>query len=435
MRAELLQLMLCPACGTDGLTLHNAQTKHIRYGEREIAEVREGQVVCRGCQRAFPIADYVLSFYDLMPESVKKDGEYWGIFYRWHYDQGFTGYVDSRGAVPSFLPFQVAEAVPQTEEERVGSVVKLIEHPLVSRGGRLLDIGSGSGWTSFYLARRGFDVITYDPGLENMRIAKEYAMKQGVFMECICAAMGNIRFKPRIFDVVFAFHALHHVPDLDQHMQSVYDSIKIDGCIAIDEHIQSNHQANLIAAALLDWAQEAIFPRYRNDHLGSVPIPPGMASVNEDCSEWAIVPSIEKYFYIEMAEYRYICLDRFRDLYYLACNKSSESLIHAGHVISILHAVLKQAFPDGVECVTIVGQKRKTLPPSNADRFEQGNGKPAYRARTGPRLPMPAGAGQKMIEPTPWWRLPIRALSILWYQGGAALVKEVRSYLTWLSHR
>jgi len=435
MRAELVELMLCPVCGADRLALHQAQTEQVRYGEREVEEVKEGQVVCRECQRTWPIADYVLSLYDLMPESVKKDGEYWGTFYRWHYDQGYTGYVDSRGDVPGFLPYQVGEAAPHTERQRVAGVARLAEHLLVARGGRLLDIGSGSGWTSFYLARCGFDVVTYDPGLENMRTAKEYAMKQGVFLECICAAMGNLRFKPESLDVVFAFHSLHHVPDLDQLMQSVYDSIKMNGCIAIDEHIQNNHKANLVAAALLDWAQEAIFPRYRDERIKSVPIPPGVASVNEDCSEWAIIPSVEKYFHIDMADYRYIFLDRFRDLYYLACDKSPESLAHAERTISILNAVMKRAFPDGVECVTLVGQKRKTRPPSNADRFEQGDGKPAYRARTGPRLPMPAGAAQKMVEPTPWWRLPIRTFGILWYQGGAALVKEIRSYLTWMRHQ
>ncbi len=125
MRADLLDLMLCPACGADQLTLRQAQAETVQYGERQVEEVKEGQVICQGCQQTFPISDYVLSFYDLMPDSVKKDGEYWGTFYRWHYDQGYTGYVDSRGDVPGFLSFQVAETVSQTERERVAGVARL----------------------------------------------------------------------------------------------------------------------------------------------------------------------------------------------------------------------------------------------------------------------------------------------------------------------
>jgi 2-polyprenyl-3-methyl-5-hydroxy-6-metoxy-1,4-benzoquinol methylase/uncharacterized protein YbaR (Trm112 family) len=435
MRADLLDLMLCPVCGTDELTLRQAQAETVQYGERQVEEVKEGQVICQGCQRTFPIADYVLSFYDLMPDSVKQDGDYWGAFYRWHYEQGYTGYVDSRGDVPGFLSFQVGQVAPQTERERVAGVARLAEHPLVSRGGRLLDIGSGSGWTSFYLARRGFDVTTYDPGLENMRTAKEYAMQQGVFLECICAAMGSIRFKPETFDVVFAFHSLHHVPDLEAQMERVHETVKVEGCLAIDEHIQRNPWANRLAAALMEWAQDTVFPRYRDERYQSAPIPPGMASVNEDCSEWAIIPMVEKYFHIEMADYRYICLDRFRELYYLACDKSPDSLSNVERTIAILHEVMKRAFPDEVECVTLVGQKRKTLPPNNVDQFEQSEGQLMYRARTGPRLPASPGLDRQIVEPTPWWRLPWRVVRILWFEGGEALVKEIRSYFTWLRIR
>jgi 2-polyprenyl-3-methyl-5-hydroxy-6-metoxy-1,4-benzoquinol methylase/uncharacterized protein YbaR (Trm112 family) len=434
VRTELVELMLCPVCGADGLSLHQAQTELVRYGERQVVEVRAGQVVCQRCKQTFPIADYVLSFYDLMPESVKKDGEYWGAFYRWHYEQGYMGYVDPHGEVPHFSPYQVTQVVPQTERERVTGnfVATLVEHPLVSRGGRLLDIGPGSGWTSIYLARRGFDVVAYDPGLENMHMAKEYAMQQGVFLECICAAMGAIRFKPESFDVVFAYHSLHHVPNLGEQMKSVYESIKVGGCIAIDEHIQSNPQANAIAGALLGWAQQSLFLRYRDERQSPFPIPPSAPSVNEDCSGWAIVPAIERYFHIEMANYHYIFLDRLRELYYLDCDKSPESLVHAQRTIAILYDVMKRASPDGVECVTLVGQKRETLPPDNANRYEQVGRKMFYRARTGPRLPLPTKSGQKSLEPTPWWRLPGRVLNILWYEGPAALVKEIRSYFTWL---
>lgn len=42
---------------------------------------------------------------------------------------------------------------------------------------------------------------------------------------------------------------------------------------------------------------------------------------------------------------------------------------------------------------------------------------------------------REFSEATPWWRLPLRALSILWYEGGAALVKEIKSYLTWFGRR
>jgi len=43
-------------------------------------------------------------------------------------------------------------------------------------------------------------------------------------------------------------------------------------------------------------------------------------------------------------------------------------------------------------------------------------------------------SGQKPA-PTSLWRLPGRAWNTLWYQGGEALTRQVRGYLTWLRHR
>src|SRR5687768_16774516 len=99
MRAELLDLLLCPRCGSNRLRLTGARLERVAYAAGAVEEVREGVVRC-GCGLELPVQDHVLSYDALMPDGVKADGRYWGEFYRFALGQGMKGHFDLKEGFP-----------------------------------------------------------------------------------------------------------------------------------------------------------------------------------------------------------------------------------------------------------------------------------------------------------------------------------------------
>ena len=44
MKPSLLDILLCPCCGAEGLTLSKAQFQQLAYGDEEVEEVYSGMV-------------------------------------------------------------------------------------------------------------------------------------------------------------------------------------------------------------------------------------------------------------------------------------------------------------------------------------------------------------------------------------------------------
>ena len=145
MRRELLDLIVCPACKNGSLVVEHATAQEIAYQQGLISEIVDGEVVCQQCQARFPIEESVLSFADRLEPSVRADGAFWGAFYSQHYDQGFKGFMDTREQPTPFLAQGVPTSIPFDGDEWAGIHVQLAEHPWVRQGGRVVDVGVGSG--------------------------------------------------------------------------------------------------------------------------------------------------------------------------------------------------------------------------------------------------------------------------------------------------
>jgi len=424
LRPELVELMSCPRCGQGSLGLHDAQVETVVYSSAQRSEVRTGRLVCRVCGGTLPIENYVLSFLDLLPAGIRQDGEYWGRYYRWFLDQGCYGFLDLRRAPCPFLPQGVTETIPFDGAERGGIHAELADHPLIRASRRVLDIGCGTGWTSLYLARRGFDVVAIDPSLECLQIAKRYAIEQGVFVEYIATAPGYVRFRPETFDTVFSFHALHHVPDLRVRMAEIRNLLRPGGCIALDEHVQSSQLAGVFREALMRWAEAEVLPSYRTTPSVSSTLPVG-ASAHEDLGQGEILPAIERTFHIRHIAFRYVFLDIFGDLYYLRSGRNAQGTQHARETIAILNRVLLEAFPQGAEYVTLIGQKLPELPAVPQPGLEDVYTRYGILFKPRPVIPRQGLAH--------WLALPRQAWYVAWHRGLAALGSEIRSYIRWRS--
>jgi ubiquinone/menaquinone biosynthesis C-methylase UbiE len=342
------------------LVAEQSQEHEIIYGNDRVSEIEQGTAVCRSCAARYPIEGYVLSFAARLAPGIRADGAYWGEFYARLYDHGITGFLDTRSQPAPYLSMGVPQTLPFDGEEWGGIHMQLAEHRWVQPGGRIVDVGVGSGWSSLFLARRGFEVIAFDPAQELMQLAKRYAIAQGVFLEYICADMANFVLRPESVDAVFALHSLHHVPDLEDGMRRVHRMLKSGGCLALDDHFQDVQMLDLLRSALIQDAEERIFPALRDPRLRQDP--QTNHSENEGVGMGQVLPAIERYLHIDQVDYRHIALDFVGPLFYLEQGCKPEALQYATQVTDLIKRAMKRVWQDQVEYITLVAQKRAELP-------------------------------------------------------------------------
>lgn len=78
--------------------------------------------------------------------------------------------------------------------------------PLIPVGGRILDLGCGSGRDSRYFLEQGFQVTAIDGSAELCRLASKY-----IGQEVLCMVFRDLAFE-NCFDGVWACASLLHVP-------------------------------------------------------------------------------------------------------------------------------------------------------------------------------------------------------------------------------
>jgi 2-polyprenyl-3-methyl-5-hydroxy-6-metoxy-1,4-benzoquinol methylase len=89
---------------------------------------------------------------------------------------------------------------------------------LLKPGGRLLDLGCGSGWLSFDFAERGMSVIGVDVSSEQINAANESKARsktENVEFECADFNTWNSERYRGYFDSVFVSAFMHHLPEVE----------------------------------------------------------------------------------------------------------------------------------------------------------------------------------------------------------------------------
>ncbi len=79
----------------------------------------------------------------------------------------------------------------------------------IPEGASVLDVGTGVGWTTVFLAEAGFRATGVDIAPASIEIAKERARRTGVHADFAVADMDTMELD-RQFDAVLVFDALHH---------------------------------------------------------------------------------------------------------------------------------------------------------------------------------------------------------------------------------
>jgi SAM-dependent methyltransferase len=110
----------------------------------------------------------------------------------------------------------------------LGAILRLLPPPPA----RLLDLGCGTGWTSCFLARRGYDVLGLDLSPDMIRHARHNQQRYQVNVRFQVGDYEEADFQGE-FDAVLFFDALHHSQSEAAALKTAFAALKPGGvCIA-----------------------------------------------------------------------------------------------------------------------------------------------------------------------------------------------------------
>lgn len=103
---------------------------------------------------------------------------------------------------------------------------------LMPQGGRLLDMGCGTGWTSVLFAKKGYDVVGQDLVPEAIDAGRRLKHENRIAnLDFVVGDYESLAFREE-FDVVVFFDCLHHAVDEAGALASAWRALKPGGiCI------------------------------------------------------------------------------------------------------------------------------------------------------------------------------------------------------------
>jgi SAM-dependent methyltransferase len=112
----------------------------------------------------------------------------------------------------------------------LGAVMSLLPQPAAT----VLDLGCGNGWTSVFLARRGYEVTGVDISTDMIFQANQSKQRaQLANLRFVVADYENLSFGG-MFDIALFYDSLHHAVDEQQAIVGAYRALKAGGiCLTL----------------------------------------------------------------------------------------------------------------------------------------------------------------------------------------------------------
>lgn len=104
----------------------------------------------------------------------------------------------------------------------------------IAPGSAVLDVGSGGGWTTIFLAESGFRPVGVDIAPAHIELAKQRAARYGSTAEFMVQDMDAMTLD-RSFDGALVFDALHHSLRPDQVVEGVAAHLRPHGWVLFAE--------------------------------------------------------------------------------------------------------------------------------------------------------------------------------------------------------
>jgi len=107
----------------------------------------------------------------------------------------------------------------------LGALLLMMEPPPQA----VLDFGCGTGWSSLFLARAGYEVTGVDISADAIAAAQALAAESGLTRARFLAADYEGFQADRVFDTVLFYDALHHAEDEQAAVDAAYRALKPGG--------------------------------------------------------------------------------------------------------------------------------------------------------------------------------------------------------------
>jgi len=126
----------------------------------------------------------------------------------------------------------------------MGAIMRLLPPPPA----RIIDIGCGTGWTSLFLARRGYDVTGIDISADMLQAAETSC--RGEELDSVRFAAHDFESLPyeAEFDAALFYDALHHAVDEEQAVRGAYRALRPRG-ICVTSEPGFGHTRNPVSRA------------------------------------------------------------------------------------------------------------------------------------------------------------------------------------------
>jgi SAM-dependent methyltransferase len=117
---------------------------------------------------------------------------------------------------------------------------------------RVLDLGCGTGWTSTFLAKRGYQVVGQDIAPDMIAIAEQNKARDALDqLQFLVSDYESLGFSDE-FDAALFYDCLHHAEDPSAALTSVYRALKPGGILITLEpgrgHSKHEHTRKAVAA-------------------------------------------------------------------------------------------------------------------------------------------------------------------------------------------
>ena len=248
MRKELLELLRCPACTSTDLQLScDVETS---------VEVVQGAVVCKSCEREWPVDGGIVDMLVDPPDVTKAETNGRARFVEDTLqikpmdDEWLLGLPESAFFVPA-----------GKNRDFVENLSELTALCGFGEGSRVLDIGAGNCWASWRLAEQGAQVAAVDvcrvkyEGLESGAVQ---IAGHGHYFERVLGEMEHLPFDDESVDGCLFYATLHHSHNLREALAESARVLRPGGVVlAVHEGVsgvlRNNNIVGIRSVHEVDW--------------------------------------------------------------------------------------------------------------------------------------------------------------------------------------
>lgn len=112
-----------------------------------------------------------------------------------------------------------------------------------AEGRKCLVLGCGPGWLERAVASRGVfaEVHAQDVSAPAVAQAARVAREEGLEIEYSVSDLNSARLPSNEYDVVLAHSVVHHVDRLEHHLDEVWNCLRPDGVLVVNEYVGQNY--------------------------------------------------------------------------------------------------------------------------------------------------------------------------------------------------